>query len=57
MKISEYQKKFEDLFALLEAEHGDVSKVVIESSIKYSIWPAGVKETIARCSIQFGEMD
>ena len=43
MKISEYQQKFEDLFALLEAEHRNVASVEImnkmlaDESGKYTI--------------------
>lgn len=55
MKISEYQKKFEDLFNLLESEHGNVKEITIKPSLRYEIPGSGVSETIVDCSITFSK--
>ena len=53
MKIKEYQQKFEELFNLLQAEHGTVASVVIKPSIRFEIPTDGISETIADCAITF----
>ena len=52
MKISEYKKKFEELYNMLEKEHGDVSIIVIKPTMRYQI-PPNNPETIVDCSITF----
>ena len=57
MKISEYQKKFEELFNFLQAEHGNISEIIIKPNTRIYSPVTNKREALLSCEIKFIDIE